>query len=328
MTLKDAQHWFEQWFFLHYPPELKARYHELMGQDANPANNPTIYEHIQQSAELFAQNAPKLLGCELSFDAQGVSALSRALSEAKRDLLVQQSVRENPENMFFNTVIHGALFLGECAVRAHGFRWSARRPLWESRVIRMVPDRDGKPQAQGEFSPFQWLLKHLDDREINASKLYDRFRVHVEFASIPLHTLPVFVANKRFASIKHPTYDLLVKYIHQHFDGLKDLGINFLSPSEFTAREYTSFNFDQFYDGRVLVMHGMHVPKSSGADAVEQQATVDLYWLTSSGTVRMDLLPCDAHPPYFARKTGDLLEVTTAIAGKPHTHRVGIRGHG
>lgn len=325
MTVRDAQHWFERWFFLHYPPDLQRNYHELIHQDANPAANPSIDQHIRQAAEMFVQNAPKLLGCVLSFDAKGVAALTKALSAEKRDQLVAQSDSKNPENLFFNTIIHGALFLGECAVQAHGFRWSARRPLWESRVIRVVHDRDAKPQTQGEFSPFQWLLKHLDDREIAESKLFDRFRVHVEFASLPIHTLTAFVDNKRYASIKKPTYDLLVKYIHQHFSKLRDLGVNFLSPAEFTARRYESIGFEQFYDGRVLVMHAMYTGEKGDEST---QPTVDLYWLTSEGTVRMDLLPCDAHPPYFARKTGDVLEVTLALSGKPHTHRVGIRGHG
>jgi hypothetical protein len=324
MTVRDAQRWFEQWFFRHYPPDLRAKYHEIVAQDANPANNPTIDAHIEQAALMFVQNAPKLLGCELSFDARGVGTLARALSAEKIAQLEAVSRVDDPENLLFNTIIHGALYLGECAVRAHGFRWSARRPLWESRVVRLVADRSGKLEAQGEFSPFQWLLKHMDEREIAHSKLADRFAVHVEFASMPLHTLTPFVAAKRYAALKKPTYDLLVKYIHQHFDRLNDLGKTFLSPAEFTSRAYESLGFEHFYDGRVLVMHGMHVPEASS----DGQATVDLHWLTSAGTVRMDLLPCDAHPPYFARKTGELLEVTTAIAGKPHTHRVGIRGHG
>jgi hypothetical protein len=325
MESQSAQAWFERWFLEHYPEEVRRDYHRAVDTDANPANNPTITAHLSEAAELFARNAPALLGTELSFDGAGVARLAKALDRDRRDRWAAQSKPEDPSNMLFNAVVHGAMFIGECAVRAHGCRWSARNPLWESRVDRFVRDGD-KQKPIGPFSPFQWLLKHLDDREISESRLADRFRVHVEFATADVESYPKIVTAQRLPKLDGGAYDLLVKFLHRHVPTLTDLGPLFPSVSEFTAIQYRTLGFEVFHDGRVLAMHALFTPPD--ADPHESTSTVDVYWLTAEGAQRIDRIPCAAHPPYFARKTGDSLEVTVATNAKPHTHRIGYRGHG
>ncbi|MBL8684923.1 MAG: hypothetical protein JNK05_37450 [Myxococcales bacterium] len=325
MDAMHAQGWFERWFLAHYPEEVRRDYHRFVDTDANPANNPSITGHLAEGAALFARNAPALLGTELSFDGAGVAKLATALDRKRRDAWVANSSPDDPGNMLFNAVIHGALFVGECAVRAHGCAWSARNPLWESRVDRFV--REGtKARAIGPFSPFQWLLKHLDDREIDAPRLADRFRVHVEFATADVASYPPVVTAPKLPKIDGGEYDLLVKFLHRHAPTLKDLGPLFPSVSEWSALGYKSLGFESFFDGRVVALHALFAPIDS--DPHGDNATVDVYWLTAEGAQRIDRVPCAAHPPYFARKTGDTLEVTVSFQGKPHTHRIGYRGHG
>lgn len=329
MESSSAQALFERWFLRHYPEEVRRDYHRAIGTDANPANNPSIAAHLTEAAELFARNAPALLGTELTFDGAGVARLAKALDRDRRDRWLSQSTPEDPTNVFFNAVIHGAIFVGECAVRAHGCRWSARNPLWESRVERFVRDKESR-KAIGPFSPFQWVLKHLDDREIAESRLADRFRVHVEFATADVESYPQVVSVSKLPKLdggKSPIdYDLLVKYLHKHLAAITDLGPLFPSITEFQSIGYRSLGFEVFHEGRVIAMHSLFTPPD--ADPHESTSTVDVYWLTAQGAQRIDRIPCAAHPPYFARKTGDVLEVTTASNNKPRTHRIGYRGHG
>jgi hypothetical protein len=321
----DAQAWFERWFLPHYPPEVRREYHRWADEDVNPANNPSIAAHLTEGAELFARNAPALLGVELTFDGTGVARLAAALDRARRDRWVSQSDPSDPGNVLFNAVVHGALFVGACAVRAHRCRFSARNPLWESRVDRFVEER-GERRAIGPFSPFQWMLKHLDDREIDAPRLADRFRVHVEFATADVASYPLVVQSSKLPKVDGGQYDLLVKFLHRHAPVLRDLGPLFPSVAEWSSLGYRSLGFEPFYDGRVLAMHALYAPPD--VDPHEDRSTVDVYWLTAEGAQRIDRVPCAAHPPYFARKTGEALEVTVSFNGKPRTHRIGYRGHG
>lgn len=325
MDSSSAQALFERWFLRHYPEDARRDYHRAVDTDANPANNPSIAAHLTDAAELFVRNAPALLGTELTFDGAGVARLAKALDRERRDRWIAQSRPEDPGNVLFNAVIHGAIFIGECAVRAHGCQWSTRNPLWESRVERFVRDRETRKPI-GPFSPFQWLLKHLDDREIAESRLADRFRVHVEFATADVESYPKIVTAQKLPKLDGGQYDLLVKFLHRHVPTLSDLGPLFPSITEFQAINYRSLGFEVFHDGRVLAMHALFTPPD--ADPHESTSTVDVYWLTAEGAQRIDRIPCAAHPPYFARKTGDVLEVTVASNGKPHTHRIGYRGHG
>ncbi|MDP3275128.1 MAG: hypothetical protein Q8Q09_08040 [Deltaproteobacteria bacterium] len=321
MTNIDAQQWFERWFYQHYPSEIRSRYLDAMTEDANPANNPSLYAHIADGAERFVHNASALFDVTLTFDGEGVAKLARALDRTTRDRLANSSDPSDPSNALFNTIVHGALFVGECAVRAHGCQWSARNPLWESRVRRFLPGKS--PKELAPFAPFQWLLKHLDDREIDDSKLYDRFKLHVEHGTLALDRMSVLTERNSLPSLKHPAYDTLIKYLHTHLPSVRDLGGAFPTASEFTAIAYDTVGFEVLEQGRVIAMHGMYVPSDHDA-----QSTVDVHWLTSEGVLRIDRIPCDRKPPHFARRTGDHLEVTYAHESKPRTHRLRVQGHG
>jgi hypothetical protein len=324
-----AQALFERWFLRHYPEDVRRDYHRAVETDANPANNPSITHHLTEAAELFVRNAPALLGTELTFDGTGVARLAKALDRERRDRWLSRSAPEDPTNVFFNAIIHGAIFVGECAVRAHGCRWSARNPLWESRVERFVRDNESR-KAIGPFSPFQWMLKHLDDREIDQSRLADRFRMHVEFATADVESYPKVVSVSKLPRLDGGNgpidYDLLVKYLHKHLPSLTDLGPLFPSITEFHAIGYRSMGWEVFHDGRVVAVHALFTPPD--VDPHESKSTVDVYWFTAQGAQRIDRIPCAAHPMYFARKTGEVLEVTVVSDHKPHTHRIGYRGHG
>jgi hypothetical protein len=150
--------------------------------------------------------------------------------------------------------------------------------------------------------------------------------VHVEFATADVESYPPIASSAKLPTLKGATYDLLVKFLHQHLPAVKDLGPLFPKAAEFTAIGYPALGFEPFYNGRVVAMHGLFAPPD--ADPHADVSTADVYWLTAEGTQRIDRVPCAAHPPYFARRTGDSLEVTVSYESKPHTHRIGYRGHG
>jgi hypothetical protein len=322
---------FERYFWPHYPADVRAAPGGTFRDvDANPGGNPGLPAHLAEAAELFVANAPALLGVPLTFDGTGVARLSVALDRARRDALLAASDPADPQNAFLNAVVHGAAYVGEVIVRAHGGRWAVRRPLWES-VVELPRIEtsgasgagDARRHAASAVPPFHWLLKHLADLEIDRGSLAYRFRVHVELATADVAALPRIVASPRALPVlKHPTYDLLVKYLHQHVDTLRDLGAGFPAPAEFTDRAFESLRFEWFHDGRVLAMHGQ------APSAGERPSLVEVTWLTAAGFDHADALPADDAPPYFARRRDDAtLELTLAWQGRPHTHTLTFRGH-
>ena len=217
------------------------------------------------------------------------------------------------DNHFVQVVVHAAAYLGEVMVRAHGGRWEIRRPLWESVIHRW---------RGGTVSPFHWLLKTLADDAIDDVALAPRWRIHVVMHDLDLDGLPVIAPAQKLPGLKHPTYDLLVKYLHQHLPELRDVGEAFPSPAEFTARGYESLSFERLHGGRVVALHGL-VPCVG-----ERPPAVEVSWMTARGLDHADTIPCDPGVAYFGRAINDeLIEVTVAWNGKPHTHRLSIRGH-
>lgn len=321
MTEFTADELFTRFFWPHYPSDVRADPERMLQLDANPARNIAVLEPWVEAAELFVRNAPRLLGTELTFDAAGIGQLSRALDRSRRDAWIAASDPTDPGNPLFNAVVHGAAYVGEVIVRSHGGAWSMRRPMWESLVVRRVQDGD-KQRVTGAIPPFHWLLKHLADAEIDGGSLGYRFHVHVELATAAIAELPPIAATRKLPTLREPTYDLLVKYLRQHLPALRDLGEGFPSVAEFSARNYRSLGFELFHDGRVLAMHG-EVPAHDDAPPL-----VEILWLTARGFDHADTIPADTGTPYFARAAGDSLEVTVAWKDKPHTHRVGFRGHG
>src|SRR6266545_2425236 len=218
---------FERYFWPHYPPDVRADPGRFNDLDVNPGRNPTLLARLVESAEIFVRNAPMILGVELSISPKGVGQLAHALDRQKRDALLAVSTPEDPNNPFFNTVVHAALFVGEVAVRTHGGTWSVRRPLWESVVIRHKPNQKAnRSRPPGAIPPFHWVLRHLSDAEDQTS-LLQRYHVHVELATVDVASFPVIAAPRELPTLRKPTYDLLVKYVQQHLPGLRDIGTGF-----------------------------------------------------------------------------------------------------
>lgn len=302
-----------RWFWPHYPPDVRAAPFLHRDVDANPAGNPSLDAQLADAAARFVANAPALLDRELSVDDAGVSTLARSLTRERRDAWIAASDPRDSNNVFFNAVVHGALFLGEVIVRGHGGRWELRRPLWESVVHRA---------GGGAVSPFHWLLKSLADDAIDTFALAVRWRLHVQQRGVDVGALPRVTDAKSLPTLKSPSYDTLVKFLHQHLESLRDLGEGFPSAREFTERAYPRLSFTVLHEGRVIAAHGQTVT-ADGTHAVE------VHWLTAHGHDHTDALPMDQDVPYFARPLGDdALEVTLAWRGGPHTHRLTLRGHG
>jgi hypothetical protein len=302
-----------RWFWPHYPADVRAAPFLHRDVDANPGNNPSIPAALAEAAELFAANASGLLGEALPFTDEGVAVLARGLTRARRDAWMAQSDPGSPDSHFVQVVVHAAAYLGEVMVRAHGARWEIRRPLWESVIHR---------RRGGTVSPFHWLLKSLADDAIDDVPLAARWRIHVAMHDLDLEGLAVIAPAKKLPGLKRPTYDLLVKYLHQHLPELRDVGEGFPSPAEFTARSFETLSFERLHGGRVVALHGL-IPAEG-----ERPPVVEVSWMTARGFDHADTIPCDPGVAYFARAVSDeLIEVTVAWQGKPHTHRLSIRGH-
>ncbi|MDO9016097.1 MAG: hypothetical protein Q8S73_20050 [Deltaproteobacteria bacterium] len=302
-----------RWFWPHYPADVRAAPFLHRDVDANPGNNPSLPAALAEAAELFAANAAGLLGEALPFTDEGVAVLARGLTRARRDAWMAQSDPASPESHFVQVIVHAAAYLGEVMVRAHGARWEIRRPLWESVIHR---------RRGGTVSPFHWLLKSLADDAIDDVPLAARWRIHVAMHDLDLEGLAVIAPAKKLPGLKRPTYDLLVKYLHQHLPELRDVGEGFPSPAEFTARSFETLSFERLHGGRVVALHGL-IPAEG-----ERPPVVEVSWMSARGFDHADTIPCDPGVAYFARAVSDeLIEVTVAWQGKPHTHRLSIRGH-
>lgn len=313
MESVTAEGLFARWFWPHYPPEALADLAGARARDANPGGNPRFPRALAETAEVFVGMAPELLGVSLTMDDHGVDTLARSLDRAWRDRILAAGAPWDPGNPFFNAVVHAAAFVGECCVRAHGGRWSARNPLWESLVER---------RGGGSIAPFHWLLKALADDAVDSGTLAWRWQVHVVLADAVPEVLPRIASEARPPQLKAPTYDLLVKHLRRHLPELRDLGGAFPSPALFTQRAYRALSFEPMHDGRVLCLHGQ---QGAGGD---HPHAVDLLWLTASGLHHEDTVPSDEDFPYFGRALdSSTVEVTVRWKGRPGTHRLGLRGH-
>jgi hypothetical protein len=209
-----------QWFWPHYPDDVRRAPFLHRDVDANPGGNPQLAAVLSEAAALFVANAPGLLGEPVTLDDAGVAVLARRLDRALRDRWMAESDPKRPDNLFVQAVVHASAFLGEVLVRQHQGRWELRRPMWESVVYRPAPQG-------GAISPFHWLLKSLADDAIDDAALAVRWRLHVLQPAANPDTFPVITTAKRLPDLKAPTYDLLVKYLHAHLEGLRDLGEGF-----------------------------------------------------------------------------------------------------
>ena len=152
-----AQSLFNDYFLPLYPTEAARDLAAARTTDANPGKNRAIFVQLTDAARVFVDSSAGVFGkpLELDFSPASVHRLGAAVTRERRDAWMRADVG-SPKSELFNVVVHGAAYLGECAVRAGG-TWSARNPLWES-VVRLQ-SRSG----EGDLAVFHWWLKSLDD---------------------------------------------------------------------------------------------------------------------------------------------------------------------
>jgi hypothetical protein len=302
---------FVAYFLPLYPPDARADLAAARRTDANPAGNPAITAHLDEAAEVFARQAPELLGTSapLDFTDESVHRLSAALTAERRDGWATKGKPGTPESELFNVVVHGAAYVGACIVRAHGGVWSARRPLWES-VVRL-----SSRAGEADLAVFHWWLKTLADADLaRGVTLADRYRAHVENPTAKPEALPPIVSDvgRRLPRLTKPRYDTFYKWIKAHLPELRDVGEHFPSPERFEELAFSSLDFALVGGGRMLVVsgvnaHGLH-----------------LYWLTSAGFEKSAFYPCDSFPaPKVVAGANDpTIRVVVRSEGKEVVHEV------
>jgi hypothetical protein len=304
---------FRAYFLPLYPPDAVADLAVARATDANPAGNPSIFAHIDEAAEVFARLAPALLGADVALDYSDASVhrLSAALTRERRDRWASRGAAGTPESELFNVIVHGAAYVGACAVRAHGGKWSARRPLWESIVL--LKSRAG----EAELALFHWWLKTLADEDLDRGVgLADRYRAHVENPTARPELLPVIApADRRLPRLVKPRYDTLYKWLKAHLPELRDVGEHFPSPERFDELAFAALDFALVGGGRMLLI--------SGANA----HGLHLFWLTTSGYEKSAFFPCDAFPEPKVQTAApgsrdETIRAILSINGKQLVHEV------
>ncbi len=302
----DAEALFTRFFLPLYPPEVRGDLARARATDANAANNPAILAHLTDAADRFVANAPALFGRDLVLDGSDASVhrLSAALTREVRDRWASQGEPGTPESVLFNAVVHGAAYVGQCVVRAHGGTWGVRRPLWES-VVRLK-SRAG----EGDLAVFHWWLKSLADGEHVAS-LADRYRAHVEVPCAKPEELPVVVASPRAVPrLKKPSYHALHQWLRAHLPELRDVGEDFPSAERFDAYGLKWLEAHVLGGGRMVLL--------AGASA----QGLHLFWMTGAGFDKAAFLPCDAFPEPIVRVGEDRIVVLTSEGGATRTHEM------
>lgn len=298
---------FERWFLPVYPPDARADLASARATDANPARNPTLFAQLDEAAEIFAQLAPKALGAPdlvLDFTDASVHRLGPLLTRDRRDAWIATRSEGAPP-MLVTMVTHGALYLGACAVRAHGGEWQARRPLWESSV-RLV-SRAGT----GDLAVFHWWLKALSDDEIDKGRLVDRYRTHVEVPTFDESQLRVIAPpDRRLPRLTKVRYDLLYKHLRAHLPELRDVGADFPSPERFDEIGWKHLDFALLGGGRMLLLYG---PGEQG---------LHLVWLDADGFVKSAYFPADPFPAPLVQRDGDKLRVILSVQKREEVHEM------
>ncbi len=292
-----AQSLFNDYFLPLYPTEAARDLAAARTTDANPGKNRAIFVQLTDAARVFVDSSAGVFGkpLELDFSPASVHRLGAAVTRERRDAWMRADVG-SPKSELFNVVVHGAAYLGECAVRAGG-TWSARNPLWES-VVRLQ-SRSG----EGDLAVFHWWLKSLDDDAFDDHGsprlgLAERFRTHVEVAKGPGDLTILAEASRVLPRIsKGVRYDVLNKYLKAHLPEMRDLGQDFPSPERFAAYAFEWFDFRLVGEGRMLVMFG----KGDGG--------LHVFWLGKDGFHKSALFASDASFEPTLEVSGDVLSV-------------------
>lgn len=280
--------------------------------DANPGNNPSVLALLADTAGVFVSMHARVLGRDLALDFSDASVhrLGAALDRGARDRLAREGTPGTADSALFNVIVHGAAYVGECVVRAHGAAWLVRRPLWESRV-RLV-SRVG----EAELAPLSWWLRSLadgafDDEGRPRAGLAERYRAHVEVPTADPDSLePMVLTPRALPRLKRPRYDAFYKYLRAHVPELRDVGADFPSPERFEAYGFPWLDFLYVGSGRMLVVAG---PGEGGLHA---------FWLDRGGFLKSAFFPADAMPEPIVRLDGDKLVFVVSHEGKTAVHEM------
>lgn len=283
-----------------YPEDARADLARARSEDANPAQNPRILAQLEDTARTFVEMAPAALGVDaselgLDFSDASVHRLSAALTPERRDALLASGAKGTADNLLFNVIVHGAIYVGECIVRSHGGSWSVRRPLWESAVF--LKSRAG----EALLPVFHWWLKSLaeppdagPDAPTQAA-LADRYRAYVEVPCARPEELPIIAPpdERTLPRLSKVRYDVFYKYLRAHLPEIRDVGEAFPSPERFADYGFKDLSFDLVGGGRMLLVHGA---TKHGLHA---------FWLTKEGFEKSAFWPADAFPAPLLRVKGE-----------------------
>jgi hypothetical protein len=290
-----AERLFERSFLPLYPPDARADLAAARARDANPGNNPVIFAHLDEAAAIFARLAPKVLAepdLALDFTDASIHRLAPLLTADKRDAWIA-------DDLLVTLVTHGALYTGACIARAHGGRWQARQPLWESMV------RLDSAAGTADLAVFHWWLKALADDEIGKGRLADRYRTHVEVPCFDASALrPIAPGDRPIPRLPVARWDKLHKHLRAHLPELRDLGDDFPSPERLEDLAFGHLDFTLLGGGRMLLIAG---PTKHG---------LHLYWLDAGGFAKAAFFPADEFPAPMVKLEGDKLRVLLSVNGK------------
>jgi len=277
--------------------------------DANPGNNASVLGELADTARVFVAMHASVFDRDLALDWSDASVhrLGAALTRDVRDRLARSGAPGTPDNALFNVIAHGAAYVGECVVRAHGGTWLVRNPLWESRV--RLRSRAG----DAELAPLSWWLRALgddafDDEGRPRAGLAERYRAHVEVPAADPESLPVLAPPRALPRLKRPRYDVFYKYLVAHLPEVRDVGADFPSPERFEGYGFAWLDFVLVGGGRMLVVAG---PGAGGLHA---------FWLDRGGFVKSALFAADAMPEPIVRAEGEKIVFVVAHEGKTVSH--------
>lgn len=306
-----AESLFEDYFAPLYPEDALCDLIRSRTTDVNPAKNPALLAHVEETAEVFERMAPRVFEADdphLDGSDASVHRLSRAITRARREAWAGRGTPGKADSELFNVVVHGAAYVGRCVARGHGGRWSLRRPLWESVVT--LESRAGR----GDLAVFHWWLKSLSDAslegEFGALTLADRYRAYVEIpCARPEERAPIASprALPRLAKVR---YDTLYKHLRAHLPELRDVGEHFPSPERFDAYGFAALDFLLLHEGRMLLIAG------TNAEGIQ------LFWMGAGGFEKGAFFPADAFPAPVVREEKDKIVVLLQKDGKPLCHEM------
>ena len=296
---------FERYFWSLYPEDARADLARARATDANPARNPHILQSLDEIADTFVRLAPSAFGeVDLRLDGSDASVhrLATAITRERRD---RWAGERGPDGapLVTHVVVHGAVYVGRCAVANHQGVWQVRRPLWESLV------RLKSAAGEGDLAVFQWWLKSLSDGEIDRGTLSDRYRAHVEEPRFRPDTLPAILdVERRIPRLAKVRYDTLYKHMRAHLPELADLGEHFPTAERFAELGFRYLDFLWLGGARMLLLHG---PGANG---------VHLFWLDHAGFVKGAYYPADSGSTYELALAGESLRITLTLQGVRAEH--------